>query len=172
MPPGGPASVGVRNQSEQLATVAYDGVTLTIEVPAGFIPQVYLVQGVGGDVRCTPQDGQPQIVSCSVSSRPPKVLAFTAVAASAQSEAVALIPGCNTVTLTWPVGTPLGIVAAAVTPVGMLESIFKLDPILGRFRGFSPVAPTFVNDYTAVEGRREAVILCLREAGTLTRPVL
>ena len=45
-------------------------------------------------------------------------------------------------------------------------------PALGRFRGFSPVAPLVVNDYTMVETRLEVVFICVRETGTLTRLVI
>jgi hypothetical protein len=89
----------------------------------------------------------------------------------AATEAVALTTGCTNVALTWPAGTPLSTVAAAVTPAGVLESIFKLDPVMMRFRGYSPTAPAFANDYTMVESSLEAVFICVRSPGTLNRPV-
>jgi hypothetical protein len=86
------------------------------------------------------------------------------------TEAVALPTGCSNQALTWPVGTPLTTVAAAVTPPGNLLSIFKLDPIQQRFRGYSPTAPAFANDYTMVETRLEAVFFCVSAPSTLNRP--
>ena len=87
-----------------------------------------------------------------------------------QGDDIPLVRGCTNVALTWPVGTLLSVVGAAVTPAGQVESIFKLDPVRGRFRGFSPTAPAFANDYTAVESSLEAVFICMRETGTLNRP--
>lgn len=91
--------------------------------------------------------------------------------ASGNTEAVPLSTGCSNVALTWPTGTPVSTVAAAVSPAGVLESIFKLDAAMGRFRGFSPNAPAFANDYNMVEGSLEAVFVCVRSPGTLNRPV-
>lgn len=168
--PGGPGLVRVDNRSDQPATVTYDGLTLTIEVPAEFIPQVQQVQGSGAG-NCASTADRPNVVICMpVFSRPAAFLAFTTSPASARSERVELAAGCNNVALTWPVDTSLRTVATAVAPPSALESIFKFDPALGRFRGFSPIAPAFVNDYTAVETRLEAVFICTREAATLSRP--
>jgi hypothetical protein len=90
---------------------------------------------------------------------------------SGNTEPIPLATGCSNVALTWPVGTAVSTVAAAVTPAGVLESIFKLDAAMGRFRGFSPNAPAFANDYNMVEGSLEAVFVCVRSPGTLNRPV-
>ncbi|MGE0538621.1 MAG: collagen binding domain-containing protein [Dehalococcoidia bacterium] len=90
---------------------------------------------------------------------------------SGNTEAVPLTTGCTNVALTWPVGTAMTTVAAGVTPAGVLESIFKLDAATGRFRGFSPSAPAFANDYNQVEASLEAVFICMRSPGTLNRPV-
>lgn len=89
---------------------------------------------------------------------------------AADTEAVPLPAGCSNQALTWPVGTPLTTVAPAVSPPGNLLSIFKLDAVLQRFRGFSPTAPSFANDYTMVETRLEAVFLCVAAPSTLNRP--
>jgi hypothetical protein len=89
----------------------------------------------------------------------------------AASDMVSLPTGCSNQALTWPVGTALATVAAAVSPSGALLSIFRLDPVQQRFRGFSPTAPAFANDYTMVETPLEAVFFCMRSPGTLNRPV-
>ena len=90
---------------------------------------------------------------------------------AATTQAVPLPATCSNQTLTWPVGTPISTVAAAITPAGALESIFRLDPVVGRFRGFSPTAPAFVNDYTVIETDLEPVFICMRQSGTLNRPI-
>jgi PKD repeat protein len=93
-------------------------------------------------------------------------------AAPAQDERVPLPAGCSNQALTWRIGTPMETVARAVSPPGALASIFKLDAAQGRFRGFSPTAPSFANDYTMVEQNLEAVFFCMNAAGTLFRPAI
>jgi PKD repeat protein len=87
------------------------------------------------------------------------------------TEPVRLVTGCNNVALTWPVGTPLMSVVNAVAPPGVTESIFTLDAAQGRFRGYSPSAPSFANDFTMVETSLQAVYLCVTASSTLDRPV-
>ena len=79
--------------------------------------------------------------------------------------------GCNNLALTWPVGTPLMTVVNAVSPPGVTESIFTLDAAQGRFRGYSPTAPSFANDFTMVETSLQAVYICVTASSTLNRPV-
>ncbi len=82
------------------------------------------------------------------------------------------MPGCNNVTLTWPAGTEVGVVAAGIFPDAALPllSIFRADPVQGRFLGWSPSVPAFANDYTTVSTRLETVFICVTVAATLTRP--
>jgi len=87
----------------------------------------------------------------------------------APTEAISLVAGCNNVTLTWAAGTPTTTVAAAITPAGSLETIWRFDAGQNRFFGFSPI-PNAPNDYTAVGARLEAVFICVRQAATLNRP--
>jgi len=91
-------------------------------------------------------------------------------ASTAATATVALAAGCSNVALTWPAGTPLATVAMAVDPPHALTSIFKLDAAQRRYRGYSPTAPAFANDYTAVEAPLEAVFICVSQAATWTRP--
>ena len=91
-------------------------------------------------------------------------------AAAQPTDTVTLVAGCTNVTLTWPAGTSLSTVAAAITPAGALLSIFRFDAQSGRFRGFSPMAPAFANDYTMVTSALEPVFVCMSAAGTLTGP--
>jgi hypothetical protein len=87
----------------------------------------------------------------------------------APTDATPLFVGCNNVTLTWASGTPITTVAAAITPGGVLDAIWRFDAAQGRFFGFSsnPNAPS---DYTTVGVRLEAVFVCVRQAATLNRP--
>jgi hypothetical protein len=87
------------------------------------------------------------------------------------TEPVQLVTGCNNVALTWPVGTPLMAVVNAVTPPGVTESLFTLDAAQGRFRGYSPTAPSFANDFTMVETALQAVYVCVTASSTMNRPV-
>jgi PKD repeat protein len=93
------------------------------------------------------------------------------ITAQAQTEPVRLVTGCNNVALTWPVGTPLMSVVNAVAPPGVTESLFTLDAAQGRFRGYSPTAPSFANDFTMVETALQAVYVCVTASATLNRPV-
>jgi hypothetical protein len=84
--------------------------------------------------------------------------------------AVALATGCSNIVLSWPLGTSLADVAAAVTPTNALTAIFKLDAARGRYRGYMPTAPAFANDYIAVEAALEAVFVCVNQSANLARP--
>lgn len=86
-------------------------------------------------------------------------------------EEVPLRQGCNNVVLTWPGGTALTVVAAAISPGASLLSIFRSDLAQGRFLGFNPSAPNFANDYTTTASSLEPVFICMSTAGTLMRPV-
>ncbi len=86
------------------------------------------------------------------------------------SEVIALGRGCTNVTLTWPSGTPIGVVWAAVTPFAALEAVWRLNNAMRRFEGFNPPA-TEVSDLTAVN-RLDTVFICLHAPGTLTRPLI
>jgi PKD repeat protein len=90
---------------------------------------------------------------------------------SPNTEPVPLVTGCNNLALTWPVGTPLMSVTNAVAPPGVVQSLFTLDAAQGRFRGYSPTAPSFANDFTMVETALQAVYVCVTASSTLNRPV-
>jgi hypothetical protein len=80
-------------------------------------------------------------------------------------EAVTLPAGCTNVPLAEAAGTPLGDVAARISPAEALLGIFVYAGG-GRFRAFSPSAPDAVNDYRAVTAPFEPAFICLREPGT------
>lgn len=80
-----------------------------------------------------------------------------------------LATGCTNVALTFPAGTPLTVVAAAITPTATLRSIFlSLGPD-GRFAAFSPSAPA-ASDYTAVRQFPEAVFICTTAPAAIAMP--
>jgi hypothetical protein len=90
---------------------------------------------------------------------------------AATTDTVQLAAICNNVALTWPAGTPISMVAAAVQPAAAVESIWRQTIVndMQTFIAYSPImgAPS---DYTAVQTPLDAVFICMREAGTLTRP--
>ena len=91
---------------------------------------------------------------------------------AAATEQVNLAAGlCNNVALTWPSGTPLATVAAAVSPANALESIWRQSIQDDRqvFVAFSPLAGA-PNDYTTTSSSLEAAFVCVRAAATLNRP--
>lgn len=87
-----------------------------------------------------------------------------------QVESVALAPGCNNLTLTWPGGTTAATVAAAVDPVADLVAIWRFDAATQRFAAYSPI-PNAPNDLATV-GSLDAVFVCVRAAATLARPAI
>jgi hypothetical protein len=81
-----------------------------------------------------------------------------------------LVAGCNNVSLTWADGTATSLVASAVVPRSGLEAIWRLDASRGRFVAWSPI-PSAPNDLLDVR-RLDAVFICMRGSGILTRPAL
>jgi len=91
------------------------------------------------------------------------------VRAARAQEPAALAEGCTNVTLAYPTGTPLRVVAAGVRPSASLTGIFRFDAALGRFLGFSPAAPDAANDYPSITAPLEAVFVCMESPGTIVR---
>jgi hypothetical protein len=89
----------------------------------------------------------------------------------ASAEPVQLFPGCTNVALTWPTGTPIETVAAAITPADGLEAIWQ-QAVVGderRFIAWSPL-PGAPNDYTSTSASLEAVFICMEGQGSIDRP--
>jgi hypothetical protein len=82
--------------------------------------------------------------------------------------AVPLEPGCTNVVLTWPRGTSVAALAAAVTPAEALRGVWRYDAAAGLYAGFAARAPQ-LSDLTTV-ARLEAVWVCVRAPATLTQP--
>lgn len=94
--------------------------------------------------------------------------AGTAAGGQSTSARVDLNTGCSNVVLTWPDGTPLSTVVAALSTAGNLNAIWWLDAAARQFRGFSP-QPGAPNDLVTVN-RLQPVFICLTAPGTLNRP--
>lgn len=164
-------SITCGGQTLNGTTDANGNITIN-NVPAG---SCQLNEAVGSGftfVSATPQGGTAVTTNpgaITVTSGQTLNLVVTNRQAPAAVDVVQLPTGCSNVALTWPAGTSLSVVAAAVSPPGTLESIFLLDAALGRFRGFSPL-PNAPNDYVMTGTSLEAVFICMRSPGTLSRP--
>lgn len=90
-------------------------------------------------------------------------------------ETITVTAPLQNVAITWPAGTPVSTIAAAVTPAANLEAIWRLDNAQQKYYGYSPspaAAAAMANDYTAVIMTLEPVWFVLRGNATLTRPDL
>lgn len=116
--------------------------------------------------------GQRSMLSTTTTISGTQQSGSSTVGAQQQSSAAAmrveLIAGCTNLVLTWPDGTPISTVVAALNNSGLLNAIWWLDAAARQFRGFSP-APGAPNDLTTVN-RLQTVFICLTAPGTLTRP--
>jgi hypothetical protein len=85
---------------------------------------------------------------------------------------VTLIGGiCNPLASTYADGTPIATISGAVTPSGILISIWWFDTATIRWFGYSPTAPADVNNLAFVD-RLEAIFICVSTAGGWSRPVI
>lgn len=155
------------SHATQPVTVSFDEVTFTLTLTA---PVGAVVQIVSG---CVSDEGLAAVVHCSVSglSSPPTLtVVFTTVPVGARPETIPLSVGCHNVTLTWPAGTLIDDIAAAVTPPSALDGIWRFDSVDQRFHGYFLYrgAP---NDLASVNGADEAFI-CVRAPATLARPAM
>ena len=92
-------------------------------------------------------------------------------AAAAATRQEALSPGCNNVTLTFPTGTPVTEVVAAISPAPSGQvNIWRYDNRTQRFFGWTSLAGAPV-DFTTVE-RLQPYFICVSTAGTLTEPAI
>ncbi|MFN8559282.1 MAG: hypothetical protein U0531_18745 [Dehalococcoidia bacterium] len=90
-------------------------------------------------------------------------------AQSTGTESVELVTGCTNVVLTWPGGTPIATVAAAISPAAALTAIWRLDPATQLYQGYSPQVGAS-NDLTSVAAL-DAVYICTTEVAALARPL-
>jgi hypothetical protein len=95
----------------------------------------------------------------------------TATPTTGATESVTLVGGtCNPVASTYPDGTPITTIANAVSPSGILLSIWWFNPGAGAWLGYSPQFPQ-ASDLTAVD-RLEAIFICVSSAGSWSRPII
>jgi len=81
-----------------------------------------------------------------------------------------LSSGCNMATLTFATGTDAATVAAAISPPDALDTIWRLDNVIGTFQAFAPQAPQ-ASDLLSVN-LLDAFYLCLDTAATITMPTV
>jgi parallel beta-helix repeat protein len=95
--------------------------------------------------------------------------AATATPTTGPMESVTLVGGtCNPVASSYPDNTPIATIAGAVSPSGILISIWKFEPSSGAWLGYSPQAPQASN-LTQVN-RLDAIFICVSSAGSWSRP--
>lgn len=85
-------------------------------------------------------------------------------------EAVELVNGCTNVSLTWPAGTAIATIATAITPIGSVQAVWKLDAQSQHFLAWSPGAPQ-ASDLSSVNPL-DAVFICTTGAAVMNRPLL
>ncbi len=91
----------------------------------------------------------------------------TATPTAPTMESVALVAGCNPVASTYPDDTPIATIGGAVSPSGILISIWWFDTSTSRWLGYSPQFPA-ASDLTAVD-RLDAIFICVSSSGTWSR---
>lgn len=88
--------------------------------------------------------------------------------AAQETEPVDLVAGCNPVTTTYADSTPIATIAGAVTPAGVLQSIWQLEA--GIWTGYSAQFPA-ASDLAEVD-RLDVVFICVSAAGSFERLVI
>jgi hypothetical protein len=89
---------------------------------------------------------------------------------------VSLSIGCNNVALTYPDGTPVGVVIGSIDPDGALYAIWRLNshpqpPVTTpTYEGYAPAAPQ-ASDLQGVNFL-EPVFLCVSVPATITMPAV
>jgi hypothetical protein len=95
----------------------------------------------------------------------------TATATVGAMESITLVGGtCNPVASTYPDNTPITTIANAVSPSGILISIWWFNPGTASWLGYSPQFPQ-ASDLTSVD-RLEAIFICVSSAGAWSRPIV
>lgn len=166
IPRGRPPAITVENRSTDPIATTYSAGTLILDAPAGLILRIVNDEALDA---CTPTVGTA--LRCWAFAMGSKYIVVTTGVSDAPTEQVSLPAGCSNVVLSWPRYTPLRVVAEAIDPPGALDSIWRYIPARQRFYGFKPSAPIEVNDYQEISAPLEAVFLCLRAPGMLTRPL-
>jgi hypothetical protein len=114
--------------------------------------------------------GTPPTSTPTVTLTPIPGLA-TATATTSPTESVTLVGGtCNPVASTYPDDTAITTIGNAVSPSGILISIWWFNAGAGVWMGYSPQFPQ-ASDLTAVD-RLEAIFICVSSAGSWSRPLV
>ena len=88
---------------------------------------------------------------------------------AAPTQHVLLVGGlCNPVVNTYPDGTAIDTIAAAVSPPGILVALWQFEG--GIWLGYPPRFPE-VNDLTSMD-LLDVVFACVSAAGSFSRPVI
>ena len=97
--------------------------------------------------------------------------AATATPTTGPMESVTLLGGaCSPVISTYPDGTAVTTIAGAVSPAGILISIWQFIPGSGGWQGYSPQFPQ-ASDLTVVD-RLDVIFICVSSAGSWSRPII
>jgi hypothetical protein len=129
----------------------------------------------------TPTPTNTPIVTPTVTGTPPTSTATPTVTGTpptstpthtptvAPTESVTLVGGtCSPVISTYADGTAITTIANAVSPAGILVSIWEFIPASGEWLGYSPQFPQ-ASDLTAVD-RLDVIFICVSSAGSFGRP--
>jgi hypothetical protein len=79
---------------------------------------------------------------------------------------------CNPVASSYPDSTPIATIAGAVSPSGILISIWWFDPATLRWLGYDPLHPANPPSDLTLVNRLDAIFICVSTAGTWSRPVI
>jgi hypothetical protein len=123
----------------------------------------------------TPATSTPTRTATAVSSAATATAAAgaTATAAAGATETVTLVGGtCNPVASTYADNTPIATISGAVSPSGILISIWWYNAPANDWQGYSPQFPSSdISDLTAVD-RLEAIFIRASTAGNWSRPLI
>jgi hypothetical protein len=120
-------------------------------------------------VTLTPTPSTPTATATPTHTSTPTTPVPTATPTTGPMESVTLIGGtCNPLASSYPNDTPITTIANAVSPSGILISIWWYQPSTGIWLGYSPQAPQ-ASDLTEVD-RLEAIFICVSSAGSWSRP--
>jgi hypothetical protein len=114
--------------------------------------------------------GTEMTLSCFLDSNPDvKASATVGTSLEPETETLDLVSGCNFVSWTGADATPAADVAAGASPADALAGIWAQQPA-PEWKGFNPEFPE-VSDMGPVN-QLDVVAVCMKEAGTFTRPAL
>jgi hypothetical protein len=125
-------------------------------------------------ITITPTPGTPTATNtpaATATSTPGPATATPTVTPTPAMASVTLVGGaCNPVASTYPDNTPIATIAGAVSPSGILISIWWFNPGASAWLGYSPQFPQ-VSNLNDVD-RLEAIFICVTSAGTWSRPII